>query len=131
MIAPIWTDAANDARCRGWAREVAALFKGELERTGRETGKGVGGGVGVRGSEGAVMMYGNYDREFCVFFAPPPPPPLFFDFCFVSAVPFFPFLVVVVARRIISSFQFPLETLFDIPSPPPPPHYPLYTYTSI
>ena len=88
MIAPIWTDAANDARCRGWARDVAALFKGELERAGRETGKGVEGGVGVRGSEGAVMMYGNYDREFV--FLCPPPPPLFFDFCSVSCCPFLP-----------------------------------------
>ena len=61
-MAPIWDAAANDKVCRQWARDVAEMFKTELKRDGEVPGKGVGG-VGVKGWEGAVMLYGNYDRE--------------------------------------------------------------------
>ena len=65
MIAPVWTDATNDKDCRQWARDMASLFKEELLRKGEEVGDGLEGGVGVKGKEGdgAVMLYGNYDRE--------------------------------------------------------------------
>ena len=66
MIAPVWTDAANDKECRQWTRDMAQLFKDELLRKGEEVGDGLEGGVGVKGKEGdgAVMLYGNYDRNF-------------------------------------------------------------------
>ena len=65
MIAPVWTDATNDKDCRQWARDMATLFKEELLRKGEEVGDGLEGGVGVKGKEGdgAVMLYGNYDRK--------------------------------------------------------------------
>lgn len=63
MICPLWTAEANDASCRQWARHLNEAFKKELEAQGKETGHGVDGGVGVRGKKGAVLLYGNYDRE--------------------------------------------------------------------
>jgi hypothetical protein len=36
---------------------VAERFKDELKRSGQA------GGVGTKGGNGAVMLYGNYDRE--------------------------------------------------------------------
>ena len=60
-VAPIWDGAANDKVCRQWAWDAAEMFKAELKRDGEVPGKGVGG-VGVKGRDGAVMLYGNYDR---------------------------------------------------------------------
>ncbi|KIX99948.1 uncharacterized protein Z520_04586 [Fonsecaea multimorphosa CBS 102226] len=63
MICPIWTKETNDQECRQWARDLTALFKAELERQANvETGKGVEGGVGLKGNKGATMLYGNYDQ---------------------------------------------------------------------
>jgi hypothetical protein len=56
-IAPIWDGQANDQVSRQWARDAAELFKDELKRGGQV------GGVGTKGGNGAVMLYGNYDRE--------------------------------------------------------------------
>lgn len=67
MIAPIWTKQENDTVCRQWARDLAALFKEELQTTGNEVGQGLEGGVGIKGDAGAVMLYGNYDRKFVSF----------------------------------------------------------------
>lgn len=64
LIMPLWTKTENDQAYRKWARDVNVLFKEELQRSGHDTGKGVEGGVGIRGSKGAVLLYGNYDREF-------------------------------------------------------------------
>src|ERR1700738_4379854 len=50
-IAPIWDEAGNDQVCRQWARDAAEMFKDELKR-------------GTKGGDGAVMLYGNYDREY-------------------------------------------------------------------
>lgn len=63
LILPMWSKEENDAVCRQWARHVNELFKNELESQGRKTGKGVDGGVGLRGNKGAVLLYGNYDRK--------------------------------------------------------------------
>jgi hypothetical protein len=62
-IAPLWSDEANDKVCRQWSRDVAKLFKAELERGGAETGQSEDGWIGKRGEHGATMVYGNYDRE--------------------------------------------------------------------
>lgn len=62
-IAPIWQDESIDGECRQWARDTAEMFKEELKRGGAQPGKGIGG-VGTKGEAGAVMLYGNYDREF-------------------------------------------------------------------
>jgi hypothetical protein len=56
-IAPIWDGQGNDQVSRQWARDAAELFKEELKRGGQV------GGVGTKGANGAVMIYGNYDRE--------------------------------------------------------------------
>ncbi|KAF1847770.1 Glucooligosaccharide oxidase [Cucurbitaria berberidis CBS 394.84] len=61
-IAPLWWDAANDEVCRQWSRDVALLFKTELERDGAETGGSGDGWIGKRGEHGATMVYGNYDQ---------------------------------------------------------------------
>ena len=58
MVAPFWMDAGNDKISRQWARDMAALFKKEIQREGEETGKG----PHVKGSKEAVMLYGNYDQ---------------------------------------------------------------------
>ena len=58
MIAPFWTDQANDTVCRQWARDVAAMFKEENKRWGVATGKN----GEMKGKHGAVMIYGNYDQ---------------------------------------------------------------------
>lgn len=62
MVGPIWENEADDRRARGWAREVAELFKVEMKREtqgeGDDKAKKDGGSVGV---------YGNYDREFSAF----------------------------------------------------------------
>lgn len=63
MIMPLWTKSENDQAFRKWARDINEKFKGELQRSGLETGKGVEGGVGIRGDKGAVLLYGNYDRK--------------------------------------------------------------------
>lgn len=65
MICPLWTKPENDQAFRKWARDINEMFKEELKKSGLETGKGVDGGVGVRGNKGAVLLYGNYDRKFC------------------------------------------------------------------
>jgi hypothetical protein len=62
-IAPIWDGEGNDQVCRQWAREAAEMFKEELKRGGEVPGNGTGG-VGTKGRDGAVMLYGNYDREY-------------------------------------------------------------------
>jgi hypothetical protein len=56
-IAPIWDGQGNDQVSRQWARDAAELFKDELKRGGQV------GRVGTKGGNGAVMLYGNYDRE--------------------------------------------------------------------
>jgi hypothetical protein len=63
-IAPLWWDEKNDEVCRQWSRDVAKMFKGELERGGAETGASEDGWIGKRGKHGATMVYGNYDREY-------------------------------------------------------------------
>jgi FAD/FMN-containing dehydrogenase len=64
MICPLWTKEENDSDCRQWARLINEMFKKELETEGKEVaGKGVDGGVGIRGNKGAVLLYGNYDRK--------------------------------------------------------------------
>lgn len=62
-IAPLWWDEKNDQICRQWSRDVAKLFKVELERGGAETGQSNDGWIGKRGEHGATMVYGNYDRK--------------------------------------------------------------------
>lgn len=62
-IAPIWDGQANDQVSRQWARDAAEMFKEELKRGGQVPSKGVGG-AGTKGGDGAVMLYGNYDREY-------------------------------------------------------------------
>jgi hypothetical protein len=62
-IGPLWSNEANDEICRQWSRDVAKLFKAELERGGAETGQSEDGWIGKRGEHGATMVYGNYDRE--------------------------------------------------------------------
>ncbi|KAK4949815.1 hypothetical protein LTR10_011657 [Elasticomyces elasticus] len=62
LVLPMWTKQENDKSCRQWARDVNEMFKKELESHGKATGKGVDGGVGVRGDKGAVLLYGNYDQ---------------------------------------------------------------------
>ncbi|KAJ4376088.1 hypothetical protein N0V83_001369 [Neocucurbitaria cava] len=61
-IVPLWWDKANDAVCRQWSRDVALLFKAELERDGAATGGSGDGWIGKRGEHGATMVYGNYDQ---------------------------------------------------------------------
>lgn len=58
MIAPFWSDEANDTVCRQWARDAAELFKEENKKWGASTGKN----GEMKGSQGAVMIYGNYDQ---------------------------------------------------------------------
>lgn len=72
LILPMWTKEENDKSCRQWARHLNEMFKKELEAHGKAAGKGIDGGVGVRGDKGAVLLYGNYDRE--LHFAPCPLP---------------------------------------------------------
>jgi FAD/FMN-containing dehydrogenase len=62
-VAPLWREGKNDAACRQWSRDVALLFKQELQRGGAETGTSNDGWIGKRGSHGATMVYGNYDRK--------------------------------------------------------------------
>lgn len=57
----MWTKAENDQQCRQFARDVSNMFKKEIERAGSEPSAGIEGGASVRGSKGAVMLYGNYD----------------------------------------------------------------------
>ncbi|KAH7380511.1 FAD binding domain-containing protein [Phaeosphaeria sp. MPI-PUGE-AT-0046c] len=61
-VTPLWWDRANDATCRQWSRDVAKMFKAELERGGAETGESADGWIGKRGEHGATMVYGNYDQ---------------------------------------------------------------------
>jgi FAD binding domain/Berberine and berberine like len=68
MIGPMWESEELDAKCRNWAREVAELFKVEMDRSKKEEGGVEGKGTGV---------YGNYDREFSFSFAIYPP----YSFC--------------------------------------------------
>ncbi len=63
LVAPIWTNPENDDKFRIWARELAVQFQDELDSTGVPHGQGVEGGSQVRGPKGAVITYGNYDRE--------------------------------------------------------------------
>ncbi|KAM3418135.1 hypothetical protein BST61_g6339 [Cercospora zeina] len=61
LVLPSWTDKANDAVCRQWARDVTNLFKAELASRGQETNNGVES-ASRRGKKGATMLYGNYDQ---------------------------------------------------------------------
>ncbi|KAF1825043.1 FAD-binding domain-containing protein [Dissoconium aciculare CBS 342.82] len=65
LISPQWEKAENDTVCRQWARDIAGLFREELESKGVNVGSkdGVEGGVGARGEKGAVLLYGNYDLD--------------------------------------------------------------------
>lgn len=60
LMMPVWTQPENDKLCRDWARELSEHFKTELERKNLEPSDGIEGGVSLRGSKGAVLMYGNY-----------------------------------------------------------------------
>lgn len=62
LIKPVWTQPENDKLCRDWARDLSEYFKIELERGNLEPSNGIEGGVSLRGSKGAVLMYGNYDQ---------------------------------------------------------------------
>ncbi|KAH0362084.1 hypothetical protein KCU65_g8307, partial [Aureobasidium melanogenum] len=62
LIMPVWTKPENDKFCRDWARELSEHFRAELEHQNLETSDGIEGGVSLRGSKGAVLMYGNYDQ---------------------------------------------------------------------
>lgn len=69
LVMPLWSDAANDQRCRQFARDVSNMFKKEIESHGEQSSAGIEGGASVRGKKGAVMLYGNYDvrsRPFCI-----------------------------------------------------------------
>jgi hypothetical protein len=61
-VVPLWRDEKNDPKCRQWSRDVALLFKKELQRGGAETSENKDGWIGKRGSHGATMVYGNYDQ---------------------------------------------------------------------
>ncbi|OAL49079.1 FAD binding domain-containing protein [Pyrenochaeta sp. DS3sAY3a] len=61
-VAPLWRSEENDAVSRQWSRDVALMFKDELERGGAETGGSGDGWIGKRGEHGATMVYGNYDQ---------------------------------------------------------------------
>ncbi|KAI4621293.1 uncharacterized protein J4E87_006921 [Alternaria ethzedia] len=61
-VAPLWWDQENDQKCRQWSRDVALLFKNELQRGGAEAAASNDGWIGKRGSHGATMVYGNYDQ---------------------------------------------------------------------
>lgn len=54
LVMPMWQHAADDSVCRQWARDRAVDFEEELVRS-------VGGRK--KGTNEAVMFYGNYDRE--------------------------------------------------------------------
>ncbi|OAL00196.1 FAD-binding domain-containing protein [Phaeosphaeriaceae sp. SRC1lsM3a] len=62
-VTPLWWDKENDTVCRQWSRNVAKMFKDELERGGARTGESTDGWIGKRGEHGATMVYGNYDRR--------------------------------------------------------------------
>ncbi|KAH0198657.1 hypothetical protein KCU99_g7664, partial [Aureobasidium melanogenum] len=59
---PVWNKPKNDKLCRDWARELSDHFKTKLERKNFETSDVIEGGVSLRGSKGAVLMYGDYDQ---------------------------------------------------------------------
>ncbi|KAG9193603.1 hypothetical protein G6011_03638 [Alternaria panax] len=61
-VAPLWRNEENDSKCRQWSRDVALLFKKELQRGGAETSENKDGWIGKRGDHGATMVYGNYDQ---------------------------------------------------------------------
>ncbi|KAF2486487.1 hypothetical protein BDY17DRAFT_79917 [Neohortaea acidophila] len=62
LVMPVWKQAENDKRCRQFARDVSNMFKEEIELQGKQASEGLEGGAGVRGKQGAVMLYGNYDQ---------------------------------------------------------------------
>lgn len=63
MICPIWTDPANDQKCRTWARKMNEQFKKELEDYGgKETGEGKELPATIVGKKRATQFYGNYDH---------------------------------------------------------------------
>lgn len=64
LVMPVWKQAENDKRCRQFARDVSNMFKEEIELQGKQASEGLEGGAGVRGKQGAVMLYGNYDVSF-------------------------------------------------------------------
>jgi hypothetical protein len=63
MVGPFWHSADNDKVCRQWARDIAAMFKAELEKGGEKVAKGIRGGASKKSDIDAVMMYGNLDRK--------------------------------------------------------------------
>lgn len=64
MAGAFWHSAENDQVCRQWARDVAAIFKAELENDGEKVANGIEGGASKKSDVGAVMLYGNLDRKF-------------------------------------------------------------------
>ena len=62
LVMPMWTKEENDQKCRQFARDVSDMFKKEIQEHGKTPSKD----SSVRGSKGAVMLYGNYDvSEIC------------------------------------------------------------------
>jgi len=53
MVGPMWSDPANDAVCRQWARDMAQKFEEELSVSVKR---------GVDPERNGVMIYGNYDQ---------------------------------------------------------------------
>ena len=58
---PMWTKAENDQTCRQWARDMSLRFKKELETQDEQSSKSAKREVSIRGNNGAVLLYGNYD----------------------------------------------------------------------
>ncbi|KAK4898339.1 hypothetical protein LTR27_003935 [Elasticomyces elasticus] len=62
LIMPMWTQPIHDQKCRQWARDVSNMFKKEMEVHNGMATKGLEGDVSLRGTKGAVLLYGNYDQ---------------------------------------------------------------------
>ncbi|KAK3725853.1 hypothetical protein LTR37_000001 [Vermiconidia calcicola] len=62
LVMPMWSKPENDRRCRQFARDLSDMFKKEIQSHGYQASGGVEGGASVRGRQGAVMLYGNYDQ---------------------------------------------------------------------
>jgi FAD binding domain len=78
MVGPLWESEVYDVRARAWAREVAEMFKVELQRSkGKENGDG-------------VMVYGNYDRKYRLFFLVLAVTSWIFAFFFLFSLSFLP-----------------------------------------
>jgi hypothetical protein len=53
LIGPFWNDAKDDEKCVRWLAHMTEIFRDELERVGRETGK--------VNETAAIGTYANYD----------------------------------------------------------------------